>query len=184
MQRHLKSSERGHTFEELVELTRGSPRRSVDMMIGRLEFTQLGEFNLSKTHCLKIIQNVSFFQFWHFPPNNCFTCKLTLLKLLRSQFCITRLFCYFKTPCKSTTFDFLLLDAYKDNFVALTDGDKVRGKVFRPNIECIDGYIHMTDTVMLDDSPPWTAISSDAEIPKPLIFMTLLAGFFTCIFIY
>ena len=60
LQRHLKSSERGHTFEELVELTRGSPRRSVDMMIGRLEFTQLGEFNLSKTHCLKIIQNVSF----------------------------------------------------------------------------------------------------------------------------
>ena len=49
LQRHLKSSERGHTFEELVELTRGSPRRSVDMMIGRLEFTQLGEFNLSKT---------------------------------------------------------------------------------------------------------------------------------------
>ena len=49
LQRHLKSSERGHTFEELVELTRGSPRRSVDMMIGRLEFTQLGEFNLSMT---------------------------------------------------------------------------------------------------------------------------------------
>ena len=98
-------------------------------------------------------------------------------------------FCDFQTTCKirgskSTTFVFLLLDAYKDNFVALTDGDKVRGKVFRPNIECIDGYIHMTDTVMLDDSPPWTAISSDAEIPKPLIFMALISGFFTCIFIY
>ena len=65
LQRHLKSSERGHTFEELVELTRGSPRRSVDMMIGRLEFTQLGEFNLSKPHCLKITQNASF---CHFPP--------------------------------------------------------------------------------------------------------------------
>ena len=49
LQRHIKSSERGQTFEELVEMTRGSPRRSVEMMVGRLEFTQLGEFNLSKS---------------------------------------------------------------------------------------------------------------------------------------
>ena len=83
----------------------------------------------------------------------------------------------------------IFVDAYKDNFVALTDGanqaKQIRGKVFRPNIECIDGYIHMTDTVMLDDSPPWTALGNPAEIPKPLNFMTLLAGIFTCIiFVY
>ena len=61
---------------------------------------------------------------------------------------------------------FPFLDAYKDNFVALTDGEKVRGKVVRPNIECIDGYIHVTDTVMLDDSPPWTAIAGASKIPR------------------
>ena len=48
MQRHIKVDERAYTFEELSEMTRSSPRRSVDMMRDALEFNQLGEFNLSK----------------------------------------------------------------------------------------------------------------------------------------
>ena len=36
------------TFEELVEITRTSPRRQVPMVKDGLEFTQLGEFELSK----------------------------------------------------------------------------------------------------------------------------------------
>ena len=39
--------DRPFTFEELVEMTRSSPRTAVDMMQDGLEFTQLGEFNLS-----------------------------------------------------------------------------------------------------------------------------------------
>jgi len=31
----------------------------------------------------------------------------------------------------------------------------VKGRIVRPNIECTNGYIHIVDTVMLDDSPPW-----------------------------
>ena len=61
----------------------------------------------------------------------------------------------------------LFSDAYKDNFVAMDgvnegDQDKVRGKAVRPNIECTDGYIHMVDTVMFDDTPPWAVIASKA----------------------
>ena len=40
------------------------------------------------------------------------------------------------------------------------DGEKVRGKIVRPNIECTDGYIHLVDTAMLDNSPPWTLMQS------------------------
>merc|ERR1712029_774922 len=36
----------------------------------------------------------------------------------------------------------------------------IKGKIVRPNIECTNGYIHIVDTVMLDDSPPWTLLSS------------------------
>ena len=49
-------------------------------------------------------------------------------------------------------------DAYKDNFVNLNDF--VRGKVVRPNIQCTNGYIHLVDTVMLDDAKPWVVIAN------------------------
>ena len=90
--RHIREEEgsRPKTFEQLVELTRTSPRREVSMANGGLKFTQLGEFSL---------------------------------------------------------------DAYKDNYVAMSD--QVRAKVVRPNGECTNGYVHVVDTVMLDDSPVW-----------------------------
>ena len=48
IERHTKMGERLVTFEELVEMTRRSPRRTVDMIAGELAFTQLGEIELSK----------------------------------------------------------------------------------------------------------------------------------------
>merc|ERR1712088_250295 len=38
----------------------------------------------------------------------------------------------------------------------------VGGRVIRPNIECTNGYIHIIDTVMLDNSPPWQAFPVSA----------------------
>ena len=40
--------------------------------------------------------------------------------------------------------------------------EAIRGKVIRPNIECTNGYIHLIDTVMLDDSPPYAVIANVA----------------------
>lgn len=40
--------------------------------------------------------------------------------------------------------------------------EQVRAKVIRPNIECTNGYIHLVDTVMLDDSPPYKVIANGA----------------------
>ena len=33
----------------------------------------------------------------------------------------------------------------------------------RPNIECTDGYIHIIDTAMIDDTPPWTILANQVE---------------------
>merc|ERR1712029_82978 len=99
--RHIRDEQgsRPKTFEQLVEMTRKSPRRQVKMRNGGLQFTQLGDFTL---------------------------------------------------------------DAYKDNFVSMNED--VRGKVVRPNGECLNGYVHVVDTVMLDDSPMWAvAAESDAK---------------------
>jgi len=41
----------------------------------------------------------------------------------------------------------------------------VKGKIVRPNIECTNGYIHIVDTVMLDDSPPWLVGGVPAGVP-------------------
>merc|ERR1712062_667305 len=38
----------------------------------------------------------------------------------------------------------------------------VKGRIVRPNIECTNGYIHIVDTVMLDDSPPWLTFGDSA----------------------
>ena len=40
--------------------------------------------------------------------------------------------------------------------------EAVRAKVIRPNIECTNGYIHLVDTVMLDDAPPYAVIANSA----------------------
>ena len=48
LERHFRVDDRAFTFEELVEITRTSPRRQVPMVKDGLEFTQLGEFELSK----------------------------------------------------------------------------------------------------------------------------------------
>ena len=58
-------------------------------------------------------------------------------------------------------FQNLFSDAYKDNFVAMNEA--VRGKVIRPNIECTNGYIHLVDTVMIDDAPPYAVIANVAS---------------------
>ena len=54
-----------------------------------------------------------------------------------------------------------LSDAYKDNFVAW---NQIQGKVIRPNLECTNGYIHMVDTVMFDDLPPWAVGSAPKNL--------------------
>ena len=48
MKRHIRQDERPIVFEQLVEMSRRSPRRKVAMLNGGLQFTQLGEFKLSK----------------------------------------------------------------------------------------------------------------------------------------
>ena len=61
-------------------------------------------------------------------------------------------------------------DAYKDNFISMND--KVRAKVVRPNGECLNGYVHLVDTVMLDDAPVWAvdaASSADHSIPHLVV---------------
>ena len=64
--------------------------------------------------------------------------------------------------------------------------EAVRAKVIRPNIECTNGYIHLIDTVMLDDSPPYAVIangvrglssSASGAIYKIGIVLFLLAYF-------
>ena len=59
-----------------------------------------------------------------------------------------------------------IADAYKDNFVAWKD---IQGKVLRPNLECTNGYIHLTDTVMIDDTPPWAVGSAPVHRHSNLI---------------
>ena len=49
--------DRAYTFEELSEMSRSSPRRSVDMMLGALQFTQLGQFDLSTFFHFSILHN-------------------------------------------------------------------------------------------------------------------------------
>ena len=45
MERHLKVDERSLTFEELLEMSRKNPRRTVPFSKDELTFTQQGEFN-------------------------------------------------------------------------------------------------------------------------------------------
>jgi hypothetical protein len=40
---------------------------------------------------------------------------------------------------------------------------EIQGKVLRPNMECTNGYIHVVDTVMIDDTPPW-AVGAAAHV--------------------
>ncbi len=51
MERHFKFAEQPMTFEMLEELSRTSPRRTVDMIGADLTFTQQGEFKLSTDYC-------------------------------------------------------------------------------------------------------------------------------------
>lgn len=58
MERHFMISERPMTFEELEELTRTNPRRTVQMIGTGLAFKQQGEFELSKQR-KNILQDVT-----------------------------------------------------------------------------------------------------------------------------
>jgi len=53
----------------------------------------------------------------------------------------------------------IAFDAYKEWYVSWGPAAKIKGKIVRPNIECTNGYIHLVDTVMMDDSPPWTVLA-------------------------
>ena len=57
------------------------------------------------------------------------------------------------------------------------DQNKVRGKLIRPNIECTDGYIHLVDTAMLDDAPPWTVTAGQASnvLKEAVLWIWLIA---------
>ena len=61
----------------------------------------------------------------------------------------------------------------------MVNGEKsVRAKVVRPNIECTDGYIHIIDTALIDDAPPWTILANQVQklqTPSILIIMTILS---------
>ena len=52
-----------------------------------------------------------------------------------------------------------------------------QGKIVRPNIECTNGYIHLVDTVMMDDSPPWTVLAASeasSTVSTLLLILPLL----------
>ena len=127
-------------------MTRSSPRTTVDMLQDGLEFTQLGEFKLSKVFHIIFRQTARRF---------------------------------FKNI-------FFNLGAYKENHVKLhtagqtghgSPNDKVRAKVVRPNIECTDGYIHIIDTAMIDDTPPWTILANQVEklqMSMSILTMTMI----------
>ena len=53
--------------------------------------------------------------------------------------------------------------------------EAVRAKVIRPNIECTNGYIHLIDTVMLDDSPPYAVIANGQRGISSHAFNTIYA---------
>ena len=59
MERHFKVGDRSLVFEELVEKSRQSPRRIVEMAGGQLTFTEQGEFtqNLSKKRNYDVSSN-------------------------------------------------------------------------------------------------------------------------------
>ena len=69
-------------------------------------------------------------------------------------------------------------DAYKDNYVTMLDVENIRAKIIRPNIECLDGYIHIVDTVMIDDAPPWT-VGGTVIIRRPpvVVIVTSLIAY-------
>ena len=79
---------------------------------------------------------------------------------------------------------FIYLGAYKENHVKLhtagdmgSTNDNVRAKVVRPNIECTDGYIHIIDTAMIDDTPPWTILANQVEnlqMSPSILTMTMI----------
>jgi len=50
----------------------------------------------------------------------------------------------------------------------------VKGKIIRPNIECTNGYIHIVDTVMLDDSPPWMVGSAQSRVSSTSLLLVIL----------
>jgi hypothetical protein len=56
----------------------------------------------------------------------------------------------------------------------MIDQDQVRAKVIRPNIECSNGYIHLVDTVMLDDAAPWTVGGTVVKKPHGIIILTTI----------
>ncbi len=68
LERHFRISERAKTFEELVEISRTSPRRIVEFIASNLEFTEQGEFDAG------LNAYKDFFVTWHkddhIPNNN------------------------------------------------------------------------------------------------------------------
>ena len=85
--------------------------------------------------------------------------------------------CYFESPlsCKfklSPTLLISIADAYKDNFVGWKE---VKAKVIRPNMECTNGIIHMIDTVLIDDAPPWEVGGAGGHAYSVFVLIVSLA---------
>ena len=70
------------------------------------------------------------------------------------------------------------IDAYKEFFVAWND---VKAKVIRPNMECSNGIIHMIDTVLIDDTPPWTVGSDSNALAFNASYLILISLLFSCL---
>ena len=47
--------------------------------------------------------------------------------------------------------------------------NKIQAKSIRPNIECTNGIIHLVDTVLIDDSPPWVVGAAQGLRPRTAI---------------
>jgi len=59
-------------------------------------------------------------------------------------------------------------------------GEKVTATAARPNVECMNGIIHVIDRVFIDDAPPWT-VGAAATIEPTMIltFVGLCLLFFS-----
>ena len=58
----------------------------------------------------------------------------------------------------------------------MVEWEDVKAKLIRPNLECTNGYIHLTDTVMIDDTPPWAVGSAPGHRSSSLIALPFVVA--------
>jgi len=62
-------------------------------------------------------------------------------------------------------------NAYKEWYVSWQG---VKAKIIRPNIEVTNGYIHLVDTVLIDDSPAWSVLSVSCKMSSVLYLVSVI----------